>query len=151
MSDEQPFWERKSLHEMTPQEWESLCDGCGRCCGVTIEDEDEPDVIHETSLCCRLFDPETRRCTKYERRTEIVPECVTLTPRNVSDLSFMPETCAYRLLSDDKPLASWHPLISGDPSSVERAGIAVPRDLTNETLVPEKDLWRYVTGSRPRR
>ncbi|MEO1658909.1 MAG: YcgN family cysteine cluster protein [Pseudomonadota bacterium] len=151
MSDEQPFWERKSLGEMTPQEWESLCDGCGRCCSVTIEDEDEPDVIHETSLCCRLFDPEQRRCTRYDERTKIVPECVALTPRNVRDLGFMPDTCAYRLLSEGKPLAAWHPLISGDPQSVERAGIAVPKTLTNETLVSESDLWRHVTGSRPRR
>ncbi|MEM6746457.1 MAG: YcgN family cysteine cluster protein [Pseudomonadota bacterium] len=151
MSDEPPFWERKSLGEMSITEWESLCDGCGRCCTVTIEDEDEPDVIHETSLCCELFDPQERRCTRYDQRTEIVPECVALTPRNVRHLGFMPDTCAYRLLGEGKPLASWHPLISGDPKSVERAGIAVPKTLTNETLVSKHDLWRHVTGSRPRR
>ena len=151
MSDEQPFWERKALAEMTAEEWESLCDGCGRCCSITIEDEDDPERLHETSLCCRLFDPRTRRCTRYDERTTLVPECVALTPRNVSDLSFMPETCAYRLLSEGKPLADWHPLISGDPLSVEKAGIAVPADLTNETLVSERDLWRYVTGERPQR
>ncbi|MEM7739352.1 MAG: YcgN family cysteine cluster protein [Pseudomonadota bacterium] len=150
MDDGQPFWERKNLSEMNLAEWESLCDGCGRCCTVTIEDEDEPDLLHETSLCCRLFDPNKRRCTRYEQRTDIVPECVILTPRNVRDLGFMPDTCAYRLISEGKGLKPWHPLVSGDPKSVERAGVAVPKTLTNETLVDENDLWRHVIGTRPR-
>ncbi|MEM9810065.1 MAG: YcgN family cysteine cluster protein [Pseudomonadota bacterium] len=148
---EQPFWERKSLAEMTREEWEALCDGCGRCCIVTLEDDETPEVLQETSLSCRLFDPENRRCTCYYRRTELVPECVELRPDNVADLGFMPDTCAYRRLAEGKGLANWHPLITGDPNSVEDAGIAISRELTNEQGVREEDFWRYVTGERPRR
>jgi uncharacterized cysteine cluster protein YcgN (CxxCxxCC family) len=145
---EKPYWERKALAEMTREEWEGLCDGCGRCCIVTLEDEDEPDVLQETSMRCRLLDAEKRRCSCYARRTELVPECVELKPSNVSSLSFMPKSCAYRRLAEGRGLASWHPLISGDPSTVEKAGIAVPRDLTDEREVREEDYWRYVTGER---
>jgi uncharacterized cysteine cluster protein YcgN (CxxCxxCC family) len=147
---EKPFWERKSLTQMSREEWESLCDGCGRCCIVTLEDEDEPQLLQETSMRCRLFDAEERRCTCYARRTEIVPECVELTPRNVRNLSFMPHSCAYRRLAEGRGLAAWHPLVSGDPQSVEKAGIAVPKDLTDERDVPEPEYWRYVTGERRR-
>lgn len=150
MSDDRPFWERKSLTEMTREEWESLCDGCGRCCIVTLEDEDEPEILQETSMRCRLFDPKARRCTCYEKRTELVPECVELRPDNIRDLTFMPPTCAYRRLAEGKGLASWHPLISGDPRTVEDVGIAVPREMTDEREVKERDYWRYVTGERRR-
>jgi uncharacterized cysteine cluster protein YcgN (CxxCxxCC family) len=148
MSDERPFWERKSLAEMTRAEWESLCDGCGRCCLIVLSDDDEPDFMQETSLHCRLYDPENRRCSCYEKRTRLVPECVELTPANVADLTFMPKSCAYRRLSEGKGLASWHPLISGRPESVVEVGVAVPVDLTDERLVKEEDLWRYCTGKR---
>lgn len=150
MADDRPFWERKSLAELTREEWESLCDGCGRCCIVTLEDEDNPGIFEETSMRCRLFDPVARRCTCYGRRTEIVPECVELSPDNVRELSFMPRTCAYRRLAEGRGLAPWHPLVSGDPRSVEDAGIAVPRDLVDEREVREEDYWRYVTGARRR-
>lgn len=150
MSKERPFWERKALAEMTREEWESLCDGCGRCCLVTLEDEDEPDLLEETSMHCRLFDPEKRACTCYERRAEIVPECVPLRPDNIAGLTFMPPTCAYRRLSEGKGLAPWHPLVSGDPATVEEFGIAVSRDLVNERGVKEEDYWRYVNGRRRR-
>lgn len=150
MADERPFWERKALTEMTRGEWESLCDGCGRCCVVTLEDDEVPEMIEETSMRCRLFDPETRRCSCYERRTSIVPECVELTPKTIGKLTFMPPTCAYRRLAEGKGLAPWHPLITGDPSSVEEAGVATPPDLTDEREVKERDYWRYVTGRRRR-
>lgn len=133
---------------MTPAEWESLCDGCGRCCLVTLEDEDEPGVLAETSLHCRLFDPEKRQCTCYARRTEIVPECVALTPGNIRATSFMPKSCAYRRIAEGRGLASWHPLVSGDPKSVERAGIAVSPDLVSEQAVDEDDWWEYIVSKR---
>ncbi len=101
MADDGPFWERKTLTEMTRVEWESLCDGCGRCCLVTLEDEDNLGVFEETSMHCRLFDKETRRCGCYARRSELVPECVPLRPDNIKALDFMPKTCAYRLLAED--------------------------------------------------
>ena len=148
MADERPFWERKTLRQMSREEWESLCDGCGRCCLVTLEDEDAPGVYEETSVHCRLFDPVARRCTNYSRRTELVPGCVELKPANIARLDFMPESCAYRRLVEGRGLASWHPLVSGDPGTVERAGIAVPRNLVSELSVKEEDLWRYLTGER---
>lgn len=150
MADDRPFWQRKTLTEMTREEWESLCDGCGRCCLVTLEDDDEPDVLEETSMRCRLFDAEARRCSCYARRSELVPECVPLTPKNIGALTFMPPTCAYRRLAEGKGLADWHPLVSGDPGTVEEFGIAVPRELTDEREVREEDYWRYVTGRRKR-
>jgi uncharacterized cysteine cluster protein YcgN (CxxCxxCC family) len=149
MADDRPFWQRKRLSEMNREEWESLCDGCGKCCLVTLEDEDDPDTIHETSMHCRLFDPEARRCTAYARRTALVPECVVLKPDNVGRLGFMPQSCAYRRIAEGRGLASWHPLVSGDPASVERAGVAAPRELTDESRVKARHYWRYITGSRP--
>lgn len=148
MADDRPFWERKALTEMSRSEWESLCDGCGRCCLVILEDEDNLGVFEETSMHCRLFDPEERRCTCYERRSEIVPECVPLRPDNIKALNFMPKTCAYRRLAEGKGLANWHPLITGDPRSVEEAGIAVAQDLVSEEGVREEDYWRMVTGTK---
>ncbi len=150
MADDLPFWQRKALGEMTREEWESLCDGCGRCCLVTLEDEDEPDLLEETTMRCRLFDAETRRCSCYEKRSQLVPECVPLTPKTIGALTFMPLTCAYRRLAEGKGLADWHPLVSGDPKTVEEFGIAVPKDLTDEREVREEDYWRYVTGQRRR-
>lgn len=148
MPPERPFWETKPLSAMSREEWESLCDGCGKCCLVTLEDEDDPGELAETSVHCRLFDAETRRCTCYARRTELVPGCIELRPDNVTSLPFMPESCAYRRIAEGRGLASWHPLVSGDPASVERAGVAVRRELTDERRVSEEDLWRHVTGHR---
>ncbi|MEM1381297.1 MAG: YcgN family cysteine cluster protein [Pseudomonadota bacterium] len=150
MAQEAPFWKRKTLAEMTRSEWESLCDGCGRCCLVVLEDEDAPGVFEKTSVHCQLFDPEARRCTCYARRTTLVPGCVELRPDNVAELNFMPETCAYRRLSEGRDLANWHPLVSGEWASVERAGVAVPRDLVHEHDVKEEELWRFVTEKKRR-
>lgn len=150
MSNELPFWETKPLSQMTREEWESLCDGCGRCCLITLEDEDAPGIFEETSVHCRLFDPEERRCTCYARRTTLVPGCVELKPGNVGNLDFMPASCAYRRLAEGRGLAPWHPLISGDPASVEAAGIAVPKDLVSEREVCEEDLWHHLTGEQRR-
>lgn len=133
------FWETKSLTEMSQQEWESLCDGCAQCCLAKVEDVDSA-AVHYTDVVCRYLDSGQCRCTEYARRTQLVPDCVKLTPGNLAELSWMPLTCAYRLLSEGKPLPSWHPLVSGDPKSVHAAGISVRGRCISEEFVHPDDL-----------
>ena len=118
------FWETKTLEPMTRAEWESLCDGCGKCCIHKLEDE-ETGELHATNVACRLLDRRSGRCTDYRRRKLYVPECVRLTPAKLKALDWLPSTCAYRLLDEGDPLPDWHPLITGDPESVHRAGQSV--------------------------
>ncbi len=135
MDDPKPFWRTKTLAEMTDGEWESLCDGCARCCLVKLEDEDTAE-IHYTDVRCRLLDGETCRCLDYPNRQAKVPDCVKLTPADVSDLGWLPPTCAYRLLDEGRDLPWWHPLVSGDPATVKAAGISV----SGRTYANEDDL-----------
>ncbi|USI74251.1 YcgN family cysteine cluster protein [Sphingomonas morindae] len=118
------FWETKRLEDMSREEWESLCDGCGKCCLHKLEDEETGEVF-PTNVACRLLDRRSGRCSDYRRRQAFVPECVRLTPRSLATIDWLPGTCAYRLLADGAPLPDWHPLITGDPESVHRAGISV--------------------------
>lgn len=131
MTDTEPFWKIKRLEEMSRTEWESLCDGCARCCLHKLEDEDTGEIL-QTNVCCRLLDTEACGCTKYMERQRLVPDCLVLTPENVAGLNWMPRTCAYRLLSEGKDLEWWHPLVSGDPDSVHRAGISVRGKVVSE-------------------
>ena len=119
-----PFWEEKSLSDLNSQEWESLCDGCARCCMIKLEDEDDGNVYH-TSLVCHLLDTETCRCTRYPERHELVRDCIELTPDLAKSLSWLPLSCAYRRLANGLPLLPWHPLLSGNRQSVVDAGISV--------------------------
>ena len=137
MSDSQPkFWETKALNEMTKDEWESLCDGCAKCCLHKLEDEDTGDVYY-TKVVCRYMD-EQCRCTEYQRRNELVPNCVWLRPEDVEDFFWLPNTCAYRLVAEGKPLENWHPLISGSPQSVHQAGVSIKdRALSEEYVHPD--------------
>ncbi len=118
------FWKTKTLAEMTHAEWESLCDGCGKCCLHKLEDEDT-DEVYYTNVACRLLNLKTCRCTNYPARTRLVPECLDLRQHEVSEFTWLPATCAYRLVAEDQELPQWHPLISGDDSSVADAGVSI--------------------------
>ena len=138
-----PFWKTKRLEEMSRDEWESLCDGCARCCLAKLEDEDTGEIAY-TNVACRLLDMGICQCTRYLERSRYVPDCITLTPDNVDRLPWMPSTCAYRLVAEGTDLPAWHPLVSGDPQSVHWAGISV-----RGRVVPEReaqDLEDYIVA-----
>ncbi len=133
-----PFWRTKSLEEMSTAEWESLCDGCARCCLVKLE-EDETGRIHYTDLGCTLLDGKTCRCQDYPGRQKRVKDCVKLTPETVRTLPWLPVTCAYRLVAQGRDLAWWHPLVSGSPDTVHAAGVSVRgRVAASEDDVPQE-------------
>jgi uncharacterized protein len=131
-----PFWEHKSLEQMTTAEWESLCDGCGLCCLVRFEDEDTGEVI-PTRVHCKLFDSKACACSNYVERHKHVPDCIKLTPWNIEGLEWMPPSCAYRRLHEGKPLPRWHHLLTGDPDSVHRAGVSVRRQTVSEEALAD--------------
>ena len=120
----EPFWRTKTLEQLTKAEWESLCDGCGRCCLNKLEYEDTGEIAW-TDLACRLLDGESCRCTDYENRSAKVKDCVSLTSRNINRISWLPPTCAYKLVAEGRDLYWWHPLVSGDPETVHQAGVSV--------------------------
>ena len=134
------FWREKTLEDMSQKEWESLCDGCARCCLVKLEDEDT-GKIHYTDLGCTLLDGKACRCRDYPNRKKHVHDCVKLTPEAVRTLSWLPVTCAYRVVGEGKDLAWWHPLVSGSPETVHEAGVSVrSRVKASEDDVPQ-DEW----------
>ena len=133
-----PFWETKSLRQMTVAEWESLCDGCGLCCLIRFEEETSGDVT-PTRVSCQLFDSGSCRCSDYENRHKTVPNCIKLTPNNIEDLLWMPLSCAYRRLHEDKTLPEWHPLITGDPESVHKAGVSIRGQTINEKSLADPE------------
>lgn len=137
------FWEYKSLDEMSNDEWESLCDGCGRCCLIKLEDEESGEV-HYTNVACRLFDEEKCNCSNYSHRTELVPACLVIRPLTDSLLAILPASCAYRRLAEGRKLADWHPLISNDPASVHNAGISVRSKVFPETSIHPEELEHHI-------
>ena len=133
------FWETKPMGAMSEAEWEALCDGCGKCCQNKLEDE-ETGEIALTRVACRLFDDSTCRCGQYEIRHQFVPECIVLRPDNIeSHLYWMPQTCAYRLVHEGRPLYDWHPLISGRAETVHHAGVSMRDRTLPEFEIPEED------------
>lgn len=147
MSEKQnplPFWEITPFDEMTSGEWESLCDGCARCCIQKLEDIDSGDLYY-TQIVCDLLDLETCQCSQYPQRSKLVPTCITLTPKEIHKIDWMPNTCAYRLIRDKQPLPDWHPLMSKNSNSVIDAGISVKGKVIHESQVDEA-LWvDYIT------
>ena len=141
--DGEPFWIEKSLDEMTRSEWESLCDGCGRCCLNKLEDYDSGEISW-TNVACRLLDGETCRCRDYENRHEVVPDCLPLTPESVKTMTWLPPTCAYRLVAEEKPLYWWHYLVSGDRETVHRAGISVRGRTVGEAGLSVEAFEEYI-------
>lgn len=128
-----PFWRTKTLDAMTRAEWESLCDGCGRCCLHKLRDEDTERLAF-TEVACRLLDTHSCRCRDYANRRQHVPDCVKLTAAKVARVDWLPPSCAYRLVAEGNDLAWWHPLVSGDPETVHAAGVSV-----RGRAVPERD------------
>jgi uncharacterized cysteine cluster protein YcgN (CxxCxxCC family) len=145
MAEDQPFWKTKTLAEMSPEEWDSLCDGCGKCCLHKVQIKGIKLKI--TNVACRLLDPHTCRCTNYANRKALVPDCVVFTPVKVATMDWLPTTCAYRLVFEGKDLFDWHPLKSGNPESVHEAKISVRGRIVGERkagslvqhIVPWKD------------
>jgi uncharacterized cysteine cluster protein YcgN (CxxCxxCC family) len=137
------FW-TLPLRDMTREEWEALCDHCGLCCLIKLEDEDGGEVAY-TSVHCRLYDPAACRCGSYPLRRMLVPGCVSLTPDSLAEhAEWMPRTCAYRRLHEGRGLPDWHPLIGGDPEGARKAGVAVPAAATPEYEVDVDDLEDHV-------
>jgi uncharacterized cysteine cluster protein YcgN (CxxCxxCC family) len=138
-----PFWKTKPLNEMTSEEWESLCDGCAQCCLIKFEDEDTGEIYH-TNVVCELLDIYHCKCTRYSERSTLVPTCLTLNYQLIHELKWMPETCAYRLLAENKDLPDWHPLVSGNPKSVHTSGHSVRAKVVSARDIAEDDLINYV-------
>lgn len=137
----QHFWIDKPLQALTPEEWESLCDGCGKCCLVTLEDE---TAIHYTQVACEFFNPEHCSCTQYRERQTKKPNCVKVTADNIDSLYWLPDSCAYRLVARGQPLPSWHHLISGSKKAIHKAGFSMQSRTINESLVDEDALADFI-------
>jgi uncharacterized cysteine cluster protein YcgN (CxxCxxCC family) len=147
-----PFWRRKRLEEMDAAEWESLCDGCGRCCLNKLEDVDTGEISW-TDVACRMLDGATCRCRDYGNRQALVSDCVQLDPEAVRTLSWLPPSCAYRLVAEGRDLYWWHPLVSGDPDSVHQAGVSVRARTVSEADWPSETLEERIAawpGQMPR-
>ena len=152
MPEELPFWKTKTLDEMNPGEWESLCDGCARCCLVKLEDEDTA-AIHLTRLACSMLDIGACRCSDYVNRKRLMPDCLSIDPEAVRRLTWLPATCGYRIVEEGRDLAWWHPLVSGSTETVHEAGISVRSMAISEAKIDVGELHRYIIKdfAKPRR
>jgi hypothetical protein len=142
MSD--PYWKTTPMAAMSEAQWEGLCDGCGKCCLIGLEDEDTGE-IYLTDVACKLFDDKSCRCSNYDQRREIVDDCVKLTPETIGGLNWLPKTCAYRLVHEGRDLFWWHPLVSGDPESVHEAKVSVRGKTRPERNQKVRQLMKRIT------
>ena len=154
----QAFWETKTLDEMSQQEWESLCDGCAKCCLHKFIDDEAADEdltptdhlhtheqIHYTNIACSLLNTKTCQCSQYENRTSLVPDCVKLTKENIKDIFFMPPSCAYRRLNEGRGLPSWHPLLNkGKKHIMHQKGMSIRNKTVFETDVDINEFEDYI-------
>ncbi|MBA3446972.1 MAG: YcgN family cysteine cluster protein [Pseudaminobacter sp.] len=147
---DEPFWKTKPLDAMDAAEWESLCDGCGKCCLSKLEDEDTGE-IHWTSVGCRLFDRQSCKCSDYANRFARVSDCVGLTPQNIASIAWLPKTCAYRLVGEGRDLYWWHPLLSGSAETVHQAGMSMRGRLTalESDLAEPEDYFEHMLDEEP--
>jgi len=144
MDDENPFWQVKKLSELSQREWESLCDGCGKCCLHKLQDE-ETEALVFTSISCQYLDTDNCQCRVYSRRKEYVPDCLHLNASSLEGVhQWLPTTCAYRLLNEGKSLPSWHPLVCGDAQTIHLQHISVRDKVISEEKVSEDDWQDYV-------
>jgi hypothetical protein len=140
-----PFWKEKSLEEMSSEEWESLCDGCGRCCLIKLEDEDTGHC-YLTRLACSLLDIGSCRCSDYANRKSRMSDCVSIDPEKARSLHWLPDTCGYRLVAEGRDLYWWHPLISGEPETVHVAGVSVRDWARSEKGIKANAMQKYIIG-----
>jgi uncharacterized cysteine cluster protein YcgN (CxxCxxCC family) len=151
VAGEPPFWRTTPLAAMTDEQWEALCDGCGRCCLHKLRDEDT-DELAFTNVACRLLDLHTCRCTRYPERQRHVPDCVSLRPADLATIDWLPPSCAYRLVAEGRDLPAWHPLRGGDPDAVHRSGASVRgRAVSEEAAGPFEEHVVAWPGRMPRR
>lgn len=143
VEEAKPFWEVKGLTEMSPEEWDRLCDGCGRCCLIKLEDEDTAEV-YTTRLACSLLDVKSCRCRDYSNRHKVMHDCLTISPESLKSLDWLPSSCAYVRMADGRGLAWWHPLVSGDPDTVHQAGISVRSFARSEKGIKNTSFHRYI-------
>ena len=139
----QPWWEAVSLADMNDTQWESLCDGCAKCCLVKLEDYDSADIYH-TNVTCQLLDTESCRCSDYAGRHKVVDDCIKLDRTNINTLSWLPKSCSYRLIADGQPLPDWHHLRSGDAEMIHSYGASLRGKVVSELEVREEDIEDYI-------
>ncbi|MDG1820023.1 MAG: YcgN family cysteine cluster protein [Porticoccaceae bacterium] len=139
----QPWWEATSLADMTDSQWESLCDGCAKCCLVKLEDYDSAEIYY-TNVTCQLLDTETCRCSDYAGRHKIVDDCIKLDRNNINTLSWLPKSCSYRLIADGKPLPDWHHLRTGDAEMIHAYGASLRGRVVSELEVKEDDIEDHI-------
>lgn len=143
MSNTGNFWQQKTLAEMSHEEWESLCDGCGKCCLHKLQDEDD-DTVYYTEVACKQLDITQCRCNDYPNRKKLVPDCIELSIEDIDQFHWLPKTCAYRLINEGKPLPEWHHLITGDPRSIHKARQSIKGRAISEHIVLQQDLEYHI-------
>lgn len=143
MAQQHQFWLTTPFDQMTEQQWESICDGCAQCCAHKLQDEDTDEIFY-TNIVCRYLDSKKCQCSVYSERHTYVPDCIKITPQNAKTLTWIPETCGYKLLANGKSLPDWHPLMTGDPLSVQQANMTVTNKVISEADIVMDDLEDYL-------